>query len=218
MCLWKIPSLGRSACLSKASARDTKTPQRWAVTICPLQGLRISSGRSQSFLSQADVCADLFTCFLFPWQIALIRRQVPANRKRAPHPGVIPVTFRNGASLTGKAVEPLLCAGVLALSWERSLPPFSHSWRRRTGCGEQASARGHWKGASGEAARLRGSEAASRLADTCPPRRRGPSPLREAGLLAFPPFLPPAGSHQHNPAVVPGHDRRHCFVLNQSLK
>lgn len=180
MCLWKIPSFGRSACYRRPLP-ETKTPQRWAVTICPLQGLRISSGRSRSFLSQADVCADLFTCFLFPWQIPLIRRQVPANRKRAPHPGVIPATFRNGASLTGKAVEPSfeLACGFRPGNASPSPPPRSR--RLWTGCGGAGFRQGHWKGASGEAAPLRGSEAASRLANTCPPRRRGPSPSGKPG-------------------------------------
>lgn len=191
MCLWKIPSFGRSACYRRPLP-ETKTPQRWAVTICPLQGLRISSGRSRSFLSQADVCADLFTCFLFPWQIPLIRRQVPANRKRAPHPGVIPATFRNGASLTGKAVEPSfeLACGFRPGNASPSPPPRSR--RLWTGCGGAGFRQGALEGSewgSSPAQRLRGRLPAR---EHLSPATPWPQPLREAGLLAFPPFLPSA--------------------------
>lgn len=217
MCLWKIPSFGRSACYRRPLP-ETKTPQRWAVTICPLQGLRISSGRSRSFLSQADVCADLFTCFLFPWQIPLIRRQVPANRKRAPHPGVIPATFRNGASLTGKAVEPSFeqaCGfrpGNASPSPPPSLPAPLDGLR-----GSRLPPGGTGRERVGKQPRSEAPRPPPGSGTPVPRDAVAPAPpgSRAAGL---PSVSAVCGSHQHDLAVVPRHVRRHCFVLNQSLK
>lgn len=99
LCLWKIPNLGRNSCISTRFARETKIPQRWVMTICLRGGYIQTWGLSQK---GAGASSPGLTSTLFFSSVSYS----PANifnyisctsniRKRALHPEVISVTFRN---------------------------------------------------------------------------------------------------------------------------
>lgn len=113
-----------------AFARETKMPQRWAMTICPLEGYIQGGGLSQegaSLLSQANICA-VFHLLLIPQQTLLITYQGPANPEKVTMSNGISVTFRKWRASHGSGSAASHFIWYLRSFLGRLASPLIRSW------------------------------------------------------------------------------------------